>query len=94
MISTFQRYLSVWGFLCMGIGLALGGAFPSIPVFLETLSIQGISIPIAVLIWIMIYPMMLKVDFNSINEVGRAPKGLVVTWIVNWLIKPFTMYAI
>lgn len=69
-------------------------AFPSIPVFLETLSIQGISIPIAVLIWIMIYPMMLKVDFNSINEVGCAPKGLVVTWIVNWLIKPFTMYAI
>ena len=93
MISTFQRYLSVGGLLCMGIGLALV-AFPSIPVFLETLSIQGISIPIAVLIWIMIYPMMLKVDFNSINEVGRAPKGLVVTWIVNWLIKPFTMYAI
>lgn len=72
----------------------LWGAFPSIPVFLETLSIQGISIPIAVLIWIMIYPMMLKVDFNSINEAGCAPKGLVVTWIVNWLIKPFTMYAI
>lgn len=93
MISTFQRYLSVWGLLCMEIGLALV-AFPSIPVFLETLSIQGISIPIAVLIWIMIYPMMLKVDFNSINEVGCAPKGLVVTWIVNWLIKPFTMYAI
>ena len=93
MISTFQRYLSVWGLLCMEIGLALV-AFPSIPVFLETLSIQGISIPIAVLIWIMIYPMMLKVDFNSINEVGRAPKGLVVTWIVNWLIKSFTMYAI
>ena len=93
MFSTFQRYLSVWGLLCMEIGLALV-AFPSIPVFLETLSIQGISIPIAVLIWIMIYPMMLKVDFNSINELGRAPKGLVVTWIVNWLIKPFTMYAI
>ena len=93
MFSTFQRYLSVWGLLCMEIGLALV-AFPSIPVFLETLSIQGISIPIAVLIWIMIYPMMLKVDFNSINEVGRAPTGLVVTWIVNWLIKPFTMYAI
>lgn len=93
MISTFQRYLSVWGFLCMGIGLALGGISVNTS-FLETLSIQGISIPIAVLIWIMIYPMMLKVDFNSINEVGCAPKGLVVTWIVNWLIKPFTMYAI
>ena len=64
------------------------------PLVRNNQSIQGISIPIAVLIWIMIYPMMLKVDFNSINEVGRAPKGLVVTWIVNWLIKPFTMYAI
>lgn len=74
MISTFQRYLSVWGFLCMGIGLAWGGISVNTS-FLETLSIQGISIPIAVLIWIMIYPMMLKVDFNSINEVGCAPKG-------------------
>ena len=64
------------------------------PLVRNNQSIQGISIPIAVLIWIMIYPMMLKVDFNSINEVGCAPKGLVVTWIVNWLIKPFTMYAI
>ena len=62
--------------------------------FLETLSIQGISIPIAVLIWIMIYPMMLKVDFKSINEVVCAPKGFVVNWIVILLIKPFTMYAI
>lgn len=94
MISTFQRYLSVWVLLCMAIGLVLGFFFPSIPVFLERMSIHGISTPIAVLIWVMIYPMMLKVDFNSIKEVGRAPKGLVVTWIVNWLIKPFSMYAI
>ena len=77
MISTFQRYLSVWVLLCMGIGLALGVSFPSIPVFLETLSIQGISIPIAVLIWIMIYPMMLKVDFNirRPNEADRYHKN-------------------
>ena len=52
------------------------------------------SIPVAILIWLMIYPMMLKVDFNSIKQVGQNPKGLIVTWITNWLIKPFTMYGI
>ena len=57
------------------------------------MEISGISIPIAILIWIMIYPMMIKVDFQSVKEVGKNPKGLFVTWIVNWLIKPFTMYG-
>ena len=64
------------------------------PAALAHVQVAGISIPIAVLIWVMIYPMMLKVDFQSIREVGKNPKGLVVTWIVNWLIKPFSMYAI
>ena len=64
------------------------------PRFLDQLQIDGISIPIAILIWIMIYPMMMKVDFQSIREVGRHPKGLFVTWITNWLIKPFTMYGL
>ena len=58
------------------------------------MEIDGISIPIAILIWLMIYPMMLKVDFESIRAIGRAPKGLFITWIANWLIKPFTMYAL
>lgn len=93
-INTFQRYLSCWVLLCMGIGILIGKFLPGIPQFLSKLEIAGISIPIAVLIWIMIYPMMLKVDFVSVKQVGKNPKGLIVTWIVNWLIKPFTMYGI
>lgn len=93
-ISFFQRYLTLWVLLCMVVGVAIGYALPDVPAFLDTLQVMGISIPIAILIWVMIYPMMMKVDFQSIKAVGRQPKGLFVTWISNWLIKPFTMYAI
>ena len=75
-------------------GVAIGHFLPAIPAALGKMEIDGISIPIAILIWLMIYPMMIKVDFESIRAVGRAPKGLFVTWIANWLIKPFTMYAL
>ena len=78
----------------MAVGILLGKFLPAIPAFLDKLSVAGISIPIAILIWVMIYPMMMKVDFQSVKQVGKNPKGLFVTWIVNWLIKPFTMYAI
>ena len=93
-INFFQKYLTVWVILCMVIGILIGKFIPVIPEVLGTMEIAGISIPIAILIWIMIYPMMLKVDFQSVKQVGKNPKGLIVTWIVNWLIKPFTMYAI
>lgn len=93
-ISTFQRYLSLWVLLCMAIGILVGRFLPVVPEFLGKLEIARISIPIAILIWVMIYPMMLKVDFQSVKQVGQNPKGLFVTWIVNWLIKPFTMYGI
>lgn len=93
-ISYFQRYLSVWVLLCMVIGVLIGHFIPGIPSALGKLEVSGISIPIAVLIWVMIYPMMMKVDFQSIKRVGQNPKGLFVTWITNWLIKPFTMYGI
>ena len=93
-ISSFQKYLSVWVLLCMAVGILIGKFLPAVPTFLDKLSIAGISIPIAILIWVMIYPMMMKVDFQSVKQVGKNPKGLFVTWIVNWLIKPFTMYAI
>lgn len=93
-ISFFQRYLTLWVLLCMVVGVAIGYALPAVPAFLDTLQVMGISIPIAILIWVMIYPMMMKVDFQSIKAVGRQPKGLFVTWITNWLIKPFTMYAL
>lgn len=93
-ISIFQKYLTVWVILCMIAGVLIGKYLPVIPQFLEKLSIAGISIPIAILIWIMIYPMMMKVNFQSVKQVGKNPKGLIVTWIVNWLIKPFSMYVI
>lgn len=93
-INLFQKYLSVWVLLCMAVGILVGKFLPAIPAFLDKLSVAGISIPIAILIWVMIYPMMMKVDFQSVKQVGKNPKGLFVTWIVNWLIKPFTMYVI
>ncbi|WP_455759491.1 ACR3 family arsenite efflux transporter [Cloacibacillus evryensis] len=93
-INTFQRYLSVWVLLCMAIGVTIGHFLPIIPNAMDRLQISGISIPIAILIWVMIYPMMMKVDFQSIKQVGKNPKGLFITWITNWLIKPFTMYGI
>lgn len=93
-INFFQKYLSVWVILCMIIGILIGRFLPIIPSVLGKLEIAGISIPIALLIWIMIYPMMLKVDFQNVKQVGQNPRGLIVTWIVNWLIKPFTMYGI
>lgn len=93
-ISFFQRYLTVWVIICMVLGILIGKYLPSIPVFLSRFEYAKVSIPMGILIWLMIYPMMMKVDFQSIKNVGRNPKGLFVTWIANWLIKPFTMYAI
>ncbi len=93
-MNTFQRYLSVWVLLCMAIGVLIGHYVPIVPVTLGMFQISGISIPIAVLIWVMIYPMMMKVDFQSIKQIGKNPKGLLVTWVTNWLIKSFTMYGI
>ena len=93
-ISIFQKYLTVWVIICMVIGVLIGKFLPQIPEFLNRFEFAKVSIPMAILIWIMIYPMMMKVDFQSIKNVGKNPKGLLITWIVNWLIKPFTMYGI
>lgn len=93
-IGFFEKYLTLWVLLCMVIGVLLGKFLPGIPFFFGRFEYASVSIPVAILIWIMIYPMMMKVDFKSIKNVGNNPKGLYVTWIVNWLIKPFTMYAI
>ena len=93
-ISVFQRYLTVWVIMCMVIGILIGKFLPQIPDFLNRFEYAKVSIPMAILIWLMIYPMMMKVDFQSIKNVGKNPKGLFVTLITNWLIKPFTMYAI
>lgn len=93
-IGFFQKYLTLWVALCMILGVALGQLFPDLGRILNSFSIANVSIPITILIWVMIYPMMMKVDFESIRQVGKNPRGLYVTWITNWLIKPFTMYAI
>lgn len=78
----------------MGAGILIGQFLPGIPDFLSRFEYAKVSIPIAVLIWLMIYPMMLKVDFQSVRDVGKNPRGLYITWATNWLIKPFTMFAI
>ncbi|MDD3212421.1 MAG: ACR3 family arsenite efflux transporter [Eubacteriales bacterium] len=93
-IGFFEKYLSLWVLLCMAAGVLVGRFLPGIPAFLGRFEYANVSIPIAILIWLMIYPMMLKVDFQSVKDVGKNPKGLFVTWVTNWLIKPFTMFGI
>lgn len=93
-LAFFERYLTLWVALCMAAGLALGKLLPSAVQSLRAWEFgQGsqINVPIAILIWLMITPMMMKVDFGAIRDVGRKPAGLVVTLIVNWLVKPFSM---
>ncbi len=93
-ISFFERYLTLWVGACMAVGVLIGRFLPAFPAFIARLEYANVSLPIAVLIWLMIYPMMIKVDFTSLKNVGKSPKGLFVTWVVNWLIKPFTMFGI
>lgn len=93
-IGFFERYLSLWVILCMVTGVLIGKFLPGIPEFLGKFEYAQVSAPIAILIWLMIYPMMMKVNFSSIKNVGKNPKGLFVTWVTNWLIKPFTMFGI
>ncbi|MGJ8650400.1 MAG: ACR3 family arsenite efflux transporter [Opitutaceae bacterium] len=93
-ISFFERYLTVWVALCMLSGILIGKFLPVIPEFLGKMEYANVSIPVAVLIWIMIYPMMMKVDFKSVKNISKNPKGLFITWVINWLIKPFTMFGI
>jgi len=93
-IGFFERYLTIWVAICMIIGVLIGVYLPGIPEFLGNFEYAKVSVPVAILIWLMIYPMMLKVDFRSIKKVGENPKGLIITWVTNWLIKPFTMYGL
>jgi len=93
-LAFFERYLTLWVFLCMVAGVALGKLLPDFTAALSKLEFGSgsqVNIPIAVLIWLMIYPMMLKVDFTALGSIARKPRGLGVTLVVNWLIKPFSM---
>ena len=93
-IGFFERYLTVWVALCIAAGIAIGEFLPAVPNVLGEMSYAEVNLPIAVLIWLMIFPMMLEVDFESIAGVRNEPKGLTITLVANWLIKPFTMFGI
>ncbi len=93
-LGRFERWLSVWVALAIGAGLLLGNLFPGLFTALAALEVAHVNLPVAVLIWAMVYPMMVGVDFGALARIGERPKGLVVTLTVNWLIKPFTMAAL
>jgi len=90
-IAFFEKYLTLWVALCIAGGVLIGHLAGDSMSFLSDMEIYNVNLPIAILIWLMIYPMMLQVDFRSIKGVGKAPKGLIWTLVINWLIKPFTM---
>lgn len=90
-IGFFEKYLTLWVALCIGGGIGIGAIFNNQMEFLSSLEISKVNVPIAILIWMMIYPMMLQIDFSSLKNIGKKPKGIVLTVVVNWLIKPFTM---
>ena len=93
-LAIFERYLSVWVALCIVAGIGIGWLFPAVPAVLKRAEVAHVSIPVAILIWLMIYPMMLRVDFASLKNAGKRPRGLILTLTLNWAIKPFTMAAI
>jgi ACR3 family arsenite transporter len=93
-MSLFERWLSLWVALCILAGLLLGNLMPGLFGALAGLEYASVNVVVAVLIWAMVYPMMIAIDFGSLKDVGRRPKGLVITLVVNWLIKPFTMAAL
>tara|TARA_R110000868_G_scaffold74541_2_gene215464 strand:- start:3288 stop:4325 length:1038 start_codon:yes stop_codon:yes gene_type:complete len=93
-VGIFQRYMSLWVALCIVAGVLLGVLVPDVFGAIAQVEFAHVNLVVAVLIWVMIYPMMVQIDFRSIREVGRKPKGLLLTLIVNWLIKPFTMAAL
>lgn len=90
-IAFFEKYLSLWVALCIGAGILIGNVAGDVMQVVSGWEIYRVNIPIAILIWMMIYPMMLQIDFTSIKKIGRKPKGIVLTVVMNWLVKPFTM---
>lgn len=93
-MSVFSRYLTFWVLLCMGIGVAIGHFLPAVPEFLGQFEFYNVSIPTTILLWVMIFPMFLQIDFSSIRNIKNNPQGLYITWFVNWVIKPLSMYGL
>lgn len=90
-MNLFERYLTVWVFLCIVVGVALGQMFPQLFHFIGTLEVARVNLPVGLLIWVMIIPMLVRVDFGALGEVRKHAKGIGVTLFVNWLVKPFSM---
>lgn len=93
-MGTFERLLSLWVALAIAAGLILGSMMPGLFAKLASWEVASVNLPVAVLIWAMVYPMMVGVDFSALKQIGERPKGIVITLVVNWLIKPFTMAAL
>ena len=93
-MGLFERYLSIWVALCIAAGVFLGNVIPGTFALIAGIEFSHVNLVVALLIWVMIYPMMVQVDFASIKDVGKRPKGLILTLVINWLIKPFTMAAL
>ncbi len=93
-MGLFERYLTLWVAVCIVAGITLGQLLPVVPATLSRLEYASVSIPVAILIWAMIYPMMVQIDFTALLNVRREPRGLTITTLVNWAIKPFTMFVI
>jgi ACR3 family arsenite transporter len=90
-MSVFERFLSVWVFLCIVVGIGLGQVLPGVFQAIGRMEVAQVNLPVGVLIWVMIIPMLLKVDFSALGEVRKHVKGIGVTLFVNWLVKPFSM---
>lgn len=94
-LSFFEKYLTLWVLLCIGLGILLGKVFPSFGPYVENnLSLYQVSIPIAICLFFMMFPIMVKIDFAKIVQAGKTPKPVILTLVINWLIKPFTMFGI
>jgi len=90
-LGVFERYLSLWVMLSIGLGIGLGHLSPTLFQSIAALEYANVNLVVAVLIWVMIYPMMISVDFSTLRQVGQRPKGLLITFVINWFIKPFSM---
>ncbi|MBQ0841267.1 MAG: arsenical-resistance protein, partial [Gammaproteobacteria bacterium] len=93
-LSLFERYLTIWVLLCIGGGIVLGKAAPGVATTLNDFSIYQVSIPIAVCLFFMMYPIMVKIDFSQVIKSAKTPKPVLITLFINWCIKPFSMFAI
>ncbi len=93
-LNIFEKYLTFWVFLCIGIGITLGKVIPAVAITLDSWSVYQISLPIAICLFFMMYPIMVKIDFGQVIKAGKTPKPVILTLLINWLIKPFTMFFI